>query len=142
MFFSLRNVFLYPCVTPNKFASSIESIFVFILMHLCLFVCQSSSIHRTELKGSPKYLKKNVMESSAILQLHYLLFRIRRLGTFATNNDYNIFVFLFSYFISLFTSSDDTRSLFTCYVYLTLYAFLLHATHPRGNGTPIVVCIF
>jgi len=71
------------------------------------------------------------MESSAILQLHYLLFRIRRLGTFATTH-------LYFFFSSLYTSFslDNTRCLLLVIlliyvvILLSIYCYKRH-THTR-----------
>lgn len=73
------------------------------------------------------------MESSAILQLHYLLFRIRRLGTFATTH---LYFFLFN---SLYTSLDKTRCLLLVivliYYYIVIYIILLYDTLTHSRTT-------
>lgn len=92
--------------------------------------------------------QKFIMESSTILQLHYLLFRIRRLGTFATNH-------LYFFFSSLFISSVTTRCLLLVTLYLSYilciqmyyivhytYINILYMTHERYMPIGILFYLF
>jgi len=83
-----------------------------------VFVCLPKFFHT--LYGVEGITKIKKMESSAILQLHYLLFRIRRLGTFATTH-------LYFFFSSLYTSLDNTRCLLLVIllIYINIYIYVV-----------------